>query len=144
VGGLILTPHIVYRGFDGKDAVDVNRAILEHIGRRYVDGAEIGTGGREGIFGIRSVCRGGGVQWESKLAYGVHNVFENRLSRGSFPTVRATAVGRDAVLAGDPKVFRLLCNTNLNMNIPSRGSKEERIRILLRVWANIQSKGYNK
>ena len=39
--------------------------------------------------------------------------------------VRATAVGRDAelnaerdmVLAGDPKVFRLLCNTNLNMNI---------------------------
>ena len=57
-------------------------------------------------------------------------------------TVRATAVGRDvernAVLAGDPKVFRLLCNINLNKNIPSRGSKEERIRILLRVWANIQ------
>jgi len=47
--------------------------------------------------------------------------------------VRATAVGRDAerntVLAGDPKVFRLLCNSSLNMNIPSR-SKEERIRIL--------------
>ena len=38
--------------------------------------------------------------------------------------VRATAVGQDAVLAGDPKVFRLLCNTNLNKNIPSRGSKE--------------------
>jgi len=35
----------------------------------------------------------------------------------------------NAVLAGDPKMFRLLCNTNLNMNIPSRGSKEERIRI---------------
>jgi len=33
--------------------------------------------------------------------------------------VRATVVGwdveRNAVLAGDPKVFRLLCNTNLNM-----------------------------
>jgi len=29
--------------------------------------------------------------------------------------VRATAVGQDAVLAGDPKVFRLLCDTNLNM-----------------------------
>jgi len=47
--------------------------------------------------------------------------------------VRATAVGQDAernvVLAGDPKMFRLLCNTNLNMNIPSRGSEEERIRI---------------
>jgi len=52
-------------------------------------------------------------------------------------------VGRDAVLAGDPKVFRLLCNTNLNKDIPSRGSKEERI-ILLRVWANIQGNGYNK
>ena len=36
---------------------------------------------------------------------------------------------RDTVLAGDLKVFRLLCNTNLNMNIPSRGSEEERIRI---------------
>ena len=67
-------------------------------------------------------------------------------------TVRATAVGwdseqdaeRNAVLAGDPKVFRLLCNTNLNKNIPSRGSKEERIRILLRVWANIQGNRYNK
>jgi len=29
--------------------------------------------------------------------------------------VRATAVGWDTVLAGDPKVFRLLGNTNLNM-----------------------------
>ena len=33
------------------------------------------------------------------------------------------------VLAGDLKGFRLLCNTNLNMNISSRGSEEERIRI---------------
>jgi len=40
--------------------------------------------------------------------------------------VRATVVRQDAVLAGDLKVLRLLCNTNLNMNIPSRGSKEER------------------
>jgi len=38
-------------------------------------------------------------------------------------------VERNTVLAGDPKVLRLLCNTNLNMNIPSRGSEEERIRI---------------
>ncbi len=37
-------------------------------------------------------------------------------------------------------MFRLLCNTNLNINIPSRESEEERIRILLRVWANC--KGY--
>ena len=54
--------------------------------------------------------------------------------------VRATAVGRDAVLAGDLKVIRLLSNTNL----PSRGSGEERIRILLQVWANIQGNRYNK
>jgi len=75
------------------------------------------------------VCRGRGVRRESKSAYSVRNVFEDRLSRGSFPTVRATVVRRDAVLAGDLKVFRLLCTTNLNMNIPSRGSEEERIRI---------------
>jgi len=47
--------------------------------------------------------------------------------------VRATAVGWNAVLAGDLKRFILLCNSNLNINIPSRGSEEERIRILLRV-----------
>jgi len=58
-------------------------------------------------------------------------------------SVRATAVRQD-ILAGDPKAFRLLCNTNLNMSIPSRGSEEERIRILLWVWANIQSNRYNK
>jgi len=105
--------------FNGKDAVDMNQAILKHIGRRHVDRAGIGTGSGEGIFRIRSVCRGRGVRRESELAYGVHNVFENWLSRGSFPTVRATAVGRNternAVLAGDLKMFRLLCNTNLNM-----------------------------
>ena len=61
MGGLVLTPHIIYCGFDGEDAVDVNQAILKHIGRRHVDGAGIGTGGREGIFGIRSMCRGRGV-----------------------------------------------------------------------------------
>jgi len=107
VGGLVLTPHIVYRGFDGEDVVNVNRAILEHIGGRHVDGVGIGTGGGEGIFGIGSVCRGRGVRRESKSAYDVRNIFEDRLSRGSFPTVRATAVRRDAeqnaVLAGDPR-----------------------------------------
>jgi len=40
---------------------------------------------------------------------------------------------RDAVLAGDPKMFRLLYNTNLNMNIPSRGSEEERYGLIYRV-----------
>jgi len=50
----------------------------------------------------------------------------------------------NVVLAGDPQMFRLLCNTNLNMNIPSRESRKKRIRIFMQVWANIQSDGYNK
>jgi hypothetical protein len=37
--------------------------------------------GREGIL-RGSVCRGGGVRGESKAAYGVHVVQENRLSEG--------------------------------------------------------------
>jgi len=102
-----LTPPTVYCGFDGEDVVDMNQAILDHIGRRHVNGAGIGTEGGEGTFRIGNVCRGGGVQWGSKSVYGVCNVSEDRLSRGSFPTVRATAVGWDteqnAVLAGDLK-----------------------------------------
>jgi len=75
----------------------------------------------------------------------LHNLkCSNCIGAGLKDVVRATAVGRDVVLAGDLKVFRLLCNTNLNMEIPSRGSEEEGIRILLRVWANIQSNRYNK
>jgi len=65
-----------------------------------------------------------------------------------FIIVRATAVGRDternAVLAGDPKRIRLLCNTSLITNVPSRGSKEERIRIHLQVQPNIQNNGYKR
>ena len=58
--------------------------------------------------------------------------------------VRATAVGRNAVLAGDLKVIRLLCNSNLNISILSRGSEEKRIRICLQAWSNIQGNGYRK
>jgi len=53
-------------------------------------------------------------------------------------------VERNAVLAGDPKGIRLLCNTTLITDIPSRGSKEERIRIHLQVWANIRNNGYKR
>ena len=59
-------------------------------------------------------------------------------------SVRATAVGQGAVLAGDPKGIRLLCNTTLITDIPSMGSKEERIRIHLQVWANIRNNGYKR
>ena len=64
------------------------------------------------------MCRGRGVQWESKSAYGVCNVFEDWLSRGPFPTVRATAVGQnvewDAELAGDLKglVYYIISKLN--------------------------------
>jgi len=55
--------------------------------------------------------------------------------------VRATAVWREveqnAVLAGDPKLIRLLCNSNLNISMPSRESEEKRIRICLQAWSNI-------
>jgi len=63
---------------------------------------------------------------------------------GSTAAVRATAVRRDVVLVGDPKRIRLLCNTTLITDIPSRGSKEERIRIHLQVWANIRNNGYKR
>ena len=84
---------------------------------------------------------------------------ENEQTRARFQllrvmvrAVRATAVGRDAernaernaVLAGGPKGIRLLCNTTLITDIPSRGSKEERIRIHLQVWANIRNNGYKR
>jgi len=129
VGGLVLTPHILYCGFDGKDVVDVNQAILKHIGRRHIDGAGIQTVCREGIFRIGSVCRGGGVQRESKSAYGVCNVFEDRLSRGPFPTVRATAVRWnvewDAELAGDLKGLVYYVISKLNKAYLAGNSKRK-------------------
>ena len=74
------------------------------------------------------------------------------MTKALYNAIAATAVGRDAernternvVLAGDPKRIRLLCNTNLITNIPSRGSKEERIRIHLQVRPNIQNNGYKR
>ena len=57
-----MTPHIVYYDFNGEDAVNMNQAILEPIGMQHVDRAGIRMGGREGIFRIRSLCRGEGVQ----------------------------------------------------------------------------------
>ena len=55
-----------------------------------------------------------------------------------------TGAERNAVLAGDPKGIRVWCNTTLITDIPSRGSKEERIRIHLQVWANIRNNGYKR
>jgi len=78
----------------------------------------------------------------------VHAVFSKISSlEGSFPTVRAPAVGqdveRDAVLAGDLKglVYYVI---RLNKDTPSRGFEEERIRIHLQAWANIQNRRYRE
>jgi len=118
VGGFVLTLHLVHGGLDGMDAVHVDRLVLNHIRGRHGGRLVVRCGAGEGAFG-QSVFRGGGVQWEPEATYGVCCVSEVSSLGGSFPTVRATAVRRDAerntVLAGDPKVFRLLCNTNLNM-----------------------------
>jgi len=103
--------------------------------------------GRERGFSDRAVSEAEEFDKNPKRPI-MYAVTESRLSRGSFPAVRATAVGRDAernaVLAGDPKGIRLLCNTSLITNVPSRGSKEARIRIHLQVRPNIQNNGYKR
>jgi len=114
VGGFVLTLHLVHGGLDGADVVHVDWLVLDHIRGRHGGRLVVRCRAGEGAFG-QSIFRGGGVQWEPEATYGVHCVLEVSSLGGSFPTVRATAVGRNAVLAGDPKVFRLLCNTNLNM-----------------------------
>ncbi len=72
-------------------------------------------GAEEGIF-RRSCVQRWGVQRESKQPVVYAMSLEIGSLRGSFPTVRATAVGQDtersaernAVLAGDPKLIRLV------------------------------------
>jgi len=54
-------------------------------------------------------------------------------------TIRATVVRRNAVLAGDLKGLVYYVISKLNKDTPSSGSKEERIRIHLWAWANIQN-----
>ena len=75
-------------------------------------------------------------------------VTKSRLSRGILSCCKGycgrAGAERNVVLAGDPKGIRLLCNTTLITDIPSRGSKEERIRIHLQVWANIRNNGYKR
>jgi len=151
VGGLVLALHLVHSGFDGGDSVHMDQLVVNHIGRRHGRGLVVRRGAGEGTFG-RSCFRGGGVRGEPEVTYGVNCVSEVGSLGESFPAVRATAVGRDAerdaernvVLAGDPKGIRLLCNTNLITNIPSRGYKEERIGIHLQVRPNIQNNGYKR
>ncbi len=79
-------------------------------------------------------CWRGGAGWTQKTRlYGACFIFSGCREE----VVRATAVGRDTVLAGDPKLIRLLCNSNLNISMPSRESEEKRIRICLQAWSNI-------
>ena len=82
----------------------------------------------------------------------MYAVTESRLSRGILSCCKGYCgwagaeqnAERNAVLAGDPKRIRLLCNTKLITNVPSRGSKEERIRIHLQVRPNIRNNGYKR
>jgi hypothetical protein len=89
--------------------------------------------GEEGILG-GSVCRGGGVQGESKVAYGVHVIQENRLSEGILSyrkgNCRPSSPGVETSKTSRESEVSLLRDINI---IPSRGSKEERIRIPLQV-----------
>ena len=106
VGGLVLALHLVHSGFNGGNSVHMDRLVIDHIGRRHGRGLVVRCGAGEGTFG-RSCFRGGGVRWEPEATYGVNCVSEVGSLGGSFPAVRATAVGldaeRNAVLAGDPK-----------------------------------------
>ena len=74
---------------------------------------------------------------ESRLSTGILSCCKGYCGRAGAEQNTEQNAEQNAVLAGDPKEIRLLCNTTLITDIPSRGSKEERIRIHLQVWANI-------
>jgi hypothetical protein len=73
--------------------------------------------GREGIL-RGSICRGGGVQGESKAAYGVRIVQENRLFDGILSYYKGNCG------PASPRV---------ETSKSGRGSEEERIRIPVQV-----------
>jgi len=61
VGGFMLTLHLVHGGFNGDDAVHVDRSVVDHIGGRHGRGLVVRRGAGEGIFG-RSIFGGRGVR----------------------------------------------------------------------------------
>ena len=61
VGGFVLTLHLVHGGFDGDNAVHVDRSVVNHIGGQHGRGLVVRRRAGEGIFG-RSIFRGGGVR----------------------------------------------------------------------------------
>jgi hypothetical protein len=77
--GLALTHHTVHHGFEGGEVVCREWAVFTHFGSGHMGGMIVRVEGREGILG-GSICRGGGVQGESKAAYGVEVIWENQLS----------------------------------------------------------------
>ena len=93
VGGLVLALHLLHSGFDGGDSVHMDWLVIDHIGRRHGRGLVVRHGAGEGTF-RRSCFRGGGVRLEPEATYGVNCVSEVGSLGGSFPAVRATAVGR--------------------------------------------------
>ena len=79
--GLALTHHTVHCGFEGGEAVHGEWVVFTHFGPGHMGGMIVRVEGGEGILG-GSICRGGGVRGESKVAYGVHIIQENQLSEG--------------------------------------------------------------
>jgi len=116
VGGFVLTLHLIHGGFDGDDTVHVDRSVVDHFRGRHGRGLVVRRGVGEGIFGW-SIFRGRGVRWEAKATYDVYCVSKVSSLGGSFPTVRATAVGRDAV--SSRKCFLLgFAGCNVSRAIP--------------------------
>ena len=78
---VVSTSHVVHSKFEVGEGVTGDRAVFIHIGLGHMGGVIVGVDGGEGTF-RRSVHRGGGVRWESKVTYGVRNVLESWLSEG--------------------------------------------------------------
>ena len=80
------------------------------------------------------------AETESQLSRGILSCCKGYCGRAG----RGAECGAERGTSRGSKDIRLLCNSTLITDIPSRGSKEERIRIHLQVWANIQNNGYNR
>jgi len=90
----------------------ISRGVFAHIRLGHVGGVIVRIGGGEGILG-GGVGRGGGVQRESKAAYDVRDVQENRLSEGILSYCKGNCgpaspeAETSKALTGDPKLSLL-------------------------------------
>ncbi len=93
----------------------------------------------------RVVCAEVGSPAGVQATCGIRGVSGDRLSKGILSYCkgycgragRGAECGAEHVTSRGSKAIRLLCNSNLDISIPSRGSEEKRIRICLQAWSNI-------